>query len=156
MKKNKSLPFDTVCNLDNCAFKIDLKEGITLVFIKQYSIAKSMKAKVVKRVGEWEKAGWIAKANKNCSNWNIFLLLARKKLGGIVDLDDIRLCLDFKRMNAIMKPPQYMIPVIKEISMKIEGKKYLTELNIKSTFHHILLVEESYQVVTFTTPDKHK
>jgi hypothetical protein len=52
MKKNESLPFDTVCNLDDCAFKIDLKEGVTPVFIKQYSIAKSMKVKVVERVGE--------------------------------------------------------------------------------------------------------
>jgi hypothetical protein len=34
MKKNEFLLFDIVCNLDNCAFKIDLKKGVTLVFIK--------------------------------------------------------------------------------------------------------------------------
>jgi Ser/Thr protein kinase RdoA (MazF antagonist) len=64
-----------------------------------------MKAKVAKRVREWEEAGWIAKANEDCSNWNILFLPARKKLGGIVDLDDIRLCLDFKRVNAVTRPP---------------------------------------------------
>jgi hypothetical protein len=73
MKKNKSLPFDTVCNFNNCAFKIDLKERVTLVFIKQYSIAELMKAKVAKRVGEWEEAGWIAKVDEDCSNWNNLL-----------------------------------------------------------------------------------
>jgi hypothetical protein len=34
MKKNESLLFDTVCNLNDCAFKIDLKERVTPVFIK--------------------------------------------------------------------------------------------------------------------------
>jgi hypothetical protein len=156
MKKNESLLFDTVCNLDDCAFKIDLKEGVTLVFIKQYSIAESMKAKVAKRVGEWEEAGWIVKADEDCSNWNISLLPTRKKSSGIVDPDDIKLCLDFKRVNAITKPPQKMISMIKEISTKIEGKRYLTKLDIKLAFYYILLVEESYQIVTFTTPDRHK
>jgi hypothetical protein len=52
MKKNKSLPFDMVCNLNDCAFKIDLKERVTPVFIKQYSIAESMKVKVAERVGK--------------------------------------------------------------------------------------------------------
>jgi hypothetical protein len=89
MKKNESLLFDTVCNLDDYAFKIDLKERVTPVFIKQYSIAESMKAKVAERVGEWEEAGWIVKADEDCSNWNIFLLLARKKSGGIVDPNNI-------------------------------------------------------------------
>jgi hypothetical protein len=54
-------------------------------------------------------------------------------------------------MNAITKPPQYMIFMIKKISTKIEGKRYLTKLNIKSAFHYISLVEESHQVVIFTT-----
>jgi hypothetical protein len=121
MKKNESLPFDTVCNLNNCVFKIDLKERVIPIFIKQYSIAESMKVKVAERVGEWEKAGWIAKANEDCSNWNIPFLLAKKKSGGIVDPDDIKLCLNFRRVNAITKPPQYMILIIKEISTKIEG-----------------------------------
>jgi hypothetical protein len=156
MKKNESLLFDTICNLNDCAFKINLKKGVTPVFIKQYLIVKSMKTKVAERVGEWEEAGWIVKADKDCSNWNIPLLPARKKSSGIVNPDNIKLCLNFKRVNAITKPFQYMIPVIKEISTKIEGKRYLTKLDIKSAFYYILLVEESHQVVTFTTPDRHK
>jgi hypothetical protein len=55
MKKNKFLLFDMVCNLDNYAFKIDLKEGVTLVFIKQYLISELMKAKVTKRIRKWKK-----------------------------------------------------------------------------------------------------
>jgi hypothetical protein len=52
MKKNKSLLFDIVCNFDDCIFKIDLKEGVTLVFIKQYSIIELMKVKIIKKVGK--------------------------------------------------------------------------------------------------------
>jgi hypothetical protein len=52
MKKNESLPFNMVCNLNNCAFKINLKEGVIPNFIKQYLITKKIKAKVAKRVGK--------------------------------------------------------------------------------------------------------
>jgi hypothetical protein len=117
MKKNKSLLFDMVCNLDNYAFKINLKEKILPIFIKQYSIIKSIP---------------------------ISFFLTRKKLSGIVNLNNIKLCLDFKEVNVITKLLQYIIFVIKEIFIKIEGKRYLTKLNIKSAFYYILLIEKSH------------
>jgi hypothetical protein len=47
MKKNKFLLFD----FDNCV-KINLKEKVILIFIKQYPIIKSIKIKIAKKVGK--------------------------------------------------------------------------------------------------------
>jgi hypothetical protein len=51
MEKNQDLPINTMCNLKECEFKIELRD-FELSYICQYLISKKMKAKVSERVEE--------------------------------------------------------------------------------------------------------
>jgi hypothetical protein len=73
-RENENLPLDTICNISESAFRIDLKDGIsafhidlkdgiTSVFTKQYAIPWKTIPKVMKRVQEWVDVGWVENAD---------------------------------------------------------------------------------------------
>lgn len=73
-------------------------------------------------------------------------LVVREKPDG-----KLRVCLDPKELNAILKPEVYPIPRSEEINSKLAGKKIFTVLDCKDGFYHIKLDEASANLCTFNT-----
>ena len=49
----------------------------------------------------------------------------------------IRLCIDYRKLNVIIKKDKYLILLIKETIARIIGYKIITKLNIRKVFNKI-------------------
>ena len=82
----------------------------------QYPIPEAMIPKVKERCGEWVENQWVVLLPAGERNdWSSPLLAVNKVSGGVVALGDIRLCMDFRRVNKLTKEPTFIIPLLKEV-----------------------------------------
>jgi hypothetical protein len=74
-------------------------------------------------------------------------MFVKKPRGGI------RLCVDYRRLNAITKKDQYLIPLIDETMANVAGYKIMTKLDIRKAFNRIrIATPKDEDLLTFCTP----
>ncbi len=73
------------------------------------------------------------------------ILFAEKKDGSL------RFCVDYRKLNALIKRDRYSLPLIDETLARIQGSKYLTRLNIIAAFNKLRMHSESEDLTTFIT-----
>ena len=82
-----------------------------------------------------------------CSSpWNSPLVVIKKK-----NTEDLRLCVDFRKINSLAECPVYPIPDIQEIADCLQGKKFFSVLDISKGYYHILIAEEDRMKTAFST-----
>ena len=69
-----------------------------------------------------------------------------------LDKKDVRICVDFRKLNNNLKREVFHIPTFDELSCKLSDVKYLTKLDAASGFFQIPLEEHSRNLTTFLTP----
>lgn len=82
---------------------------------------------------------------ESTSPWAAPCLYVPKKDGSF------RLCMDFRKLNAVVKPYVYPLPRIDDIFDTLEGARYFTAIDLAKGFWQIPLDEESKQKASFTT-----
>ena len=87
------------------------------------------------------------------NDWNS-PLLAVKKVSGNKWLGDIRLCMDFRWVNALTLDPAFMIPLCREMLGKLVGMRIFSELDLVNAYHQVPLSKESMLCTGFTIPGK--
>ncbi len=65
--------------------------------------------------------------------------------------EDLRFCVDYRKLNAITKRNRYPLPLIDEVIGKIVGCKHLTRLDIISAFNKLRMHPDSEDYTTFIT-----
>ena len=131
LRENRKLPPNTRCNLPNSSFRIELKEGVVASNHCQYPIPEAMIPKVKERCGEWVENQWVVLLPAGERNdWSSPLLAVNKVSGGVVALGDIRLCMDFRRVNKLTKEPTFIIPLLKEMLGRLVGSKNLFRVRL--------------------------
>ena len=78
------------------------------------------------------------------SPWCNAVVLARKKNG------DLRLCIDFRRLNQRTVKDSYPLPRIKEALDNIKGARFFTSLDLKQGFWEVPMAEEAKAKTAFT------
>ena len=151
MRDNIALPVSTFCSMPRAEFKIQLKKDVLPVFTRQYPIPEALVPKVAERAHEWLSSEWI-ELLKNPPDWCSPLLAAKKISGGVVSVEDIRLCMDFRVVNSCSEEPEYRVPLVRSLLSKLIGKKYFTELDLASAYHQIVLSEDSRELTCFQIP----
>ena len=63
--------------------------------------------------------------------------------------DQLRLCVNYRRLNHITKRNRYFISLIEKILIKMQDCKYLIKLNIISIFNKLRMSEKSEKFITF-------
>ena len=63
------------------------------------------------------------------SDWASPVIFVKKK-----DTKDLRMCIDFRKLNSYMKPEIYPIPRIDDIISRLQGSNFFTKLDLKSGF----------------------
>ena len=63
--------------------------------------------------------------------------------------DQLRLCVNYRRLNHITKRNRYFISLIEETLIRVQDCKYLIKLNIISIFNKLRMSEESEKLITF-------
>lgn len=77
------------------------------------------------------------------------VLLVKKKNG------DFRMCVDYRRLNAITKRETFPVPNIEETLNSLAGKHLFSKLDLLSGYHQIAVDEESRHLTAFVTPGGH-
>ena len=86
------------------------------------------------------KKGWIRPSNSPAA---APVLFARKPNGGL------RLCVDYRGLNAITIPDRYPLPLFKETLRQLSKAKWFTKLDVKSAFHRIRIREGDEWMTAF-------
>jgi hypothetical protein len=84
-----------------------------------------------------------------CSPFTSLAILARKKTG------DWRLCVDYRRLNAITVKNKYPILVIDELLDELQGAVWFTSLDLSLGYHQIQMDPKDIKKTTFQTHSGH-
>ncbi|GFS50338.1 hypothetical protein TNCV_1638371 [Trichonephila clavipes] len=105
----------------------------------------ALKPKLKSTLDRLEKEGMVSKVNKP-TDWVQSLVIVEKPNG------NLRLCLDPRDLNKVIKRENYQIPCTDDIISSLEGKKIFSVVDLKNGFWHIPLDEVSSEICTFNTP----
>src|SRR5204862_8269257 len=73
------------------------------------------------------------------------VLLVPKKKG------DDRVCVDYRKLNAITIKDRYALPLIEEMQTVVAGAKWFTKINLLAAYNHIRIKEGDEWKTTFRT-----
>jgi hypothetical protein len=122
--------------------KIDLEEGANLKYQRMYNLSP-MELDVLKsRLDEQLAKGWIRKSSSPIA---APIMFAGKKDGGL------RLCVDYRNLNAATKKDRYPIPLPSEITDRLAGKKKMTRLDLRNGYHLVRIAEGDEWKTAFRT-----
>jgi len=65
--------------------------------------------------------------------------------------DSLRFCVDYRKLNALIKRDRYPLPLIDETLARIQESKYLTRLNIIVAFNKLRMHSDSEDLTIFIT-----
>lgn len=80
------------------------------------------------------------------SPWAANVVLVNKKDGGV------RLCVDYRRLNAVTEPDCYPLPRMEDILHAAKTSNYMTTLDLRSGYFQCLVKPEDRDKTTFTSP----
>jgi hypothetical protein len=67
----------------------------------------------------------------------------------------LRLCVDYRALNAITVKNRYPIPCINDLLDAVSRAKFFTSLDLTSEYHQVLISEEDCPKNAFRTPMGH-
>ena len=120
---------------------IHLKEG-TPPFRRPYNLSKMENDAVRHWVNGQLEMGLIRSSNSPCA---APVIVVRKPGGGL------RICTDYRALNALTTKSKYPIPLIKETLARLSGKLFFTKLDIIAAFNRIRIKEGHEWMTAFNT-----
>ena len=108
--------------------KVELKEDAKLPISRLYPISRDELLVLKKYLEEHLNKGFIRPSSSPISSPVLFV----KKPGG-----GLRLCVDYRALNALSKKNQYPLPLIRETLDRLVKAKYFTKLDIIAAFNRI-------------------
>ena len=133
--------------IDCDPLEINLKQGTKPVYIKARPMNKEKEAFLKQILKQMEDAGIICQAK---SPWGCPAFLVEKP--NYQDKKDWRVVVDYKPLNKVTITEQHPIPNIQDTLIKLQGKKCISLLDIKSGFYHLPIAEYDRYKTAFTTP----
>lgn len=112
---------------------------------KQYPLSPEKRAILSTELDRMLELGVVAPCE---SPWNNPVLLVQKPN------KDWRFCLDCRKLNEVTKGDSYSIPYIPQILDSLKEAKYLTSIDLSSSFWQIPLQESSQEKTSFTVPGR--
>ena len=112
----------------------------TLFKNRIYSILKYKFEQIKKYLNEHLKKKFIV---SNYTLFALFVLLIEKSN------KELRFCVDYRKLNAIIKRNRYFISLINEVLIKIQNCKYLTRLNIIIVFNKLRMYSNNKNFIIF-------
>ena len=126
-------------------YHITLQDGCTPVIHPPRCIPHALKDRLHKAIEANIKSGVLVKVEQP-TDWVHNLVIVEKRNGSL------RLCLDPRALNDVIKREHYRIPTIQEITSDLTRKKVFSTLDLKDGYWQVELDEESSLLCTFNTP----
>ena len=83
------------------------------------------------------------------SAWSSPIVPVRKKDG------KLRLCVDYRKLNAVTKPDRYPLPNLTDSVYSLHGVKFFSCVDVVRGFYHLQLEEASKEITAFSSPRGH-
>ena len=83
------------------------------------------------------------------SPYNSPIVPVKKRDGGL------RLCLDFRKLNTLIKDDRFPLPRINEILAQLGKSQYFSCLDLRKGYHQVPLTESSKEKTAFSVPGGH-
>ncbi|KAL2886811.1 retrovirus polyprotein [Ceratocystis lukuohia] len=122
--------------------KIDLQGEKELPWSPLYQMSRDELLVLRKTLTELIEKGFIRPSN---SAGGAPVLFVKKPGGGL------RLCVDYRALNTILKKDRYPIPLIQETLRVISQAKWLTKLDVRAAFHRVRIAEGDEWKTAFRT-----
>ncbi len=122
--------------------KIELKEESQLSKSQLYFMSSYKLQKIKEYLKENLKKKFIILSKASFAS---LILFVEKKD------DSLCFCMNYWKLNALIKRDRYSILLINEVLARIQDSKYLTQLNIIITFNKLHMSSESEDLTTFVT-----
>ena len=146
--------YPSVFSLDNESLRISQKFLVSVdtidsqpVFKRPYPIPIKYRDQIRKQINNMVEEGIISPSD---SPYNAPLIPILKK-----DKISLRLCLDFRSLNANVKQDQFPLPNINLILSQLNQAKYFTSLDLRQGYHQLMLTEDSKPKTAFSTNEGH-
>lgn len=107
-----------------------------------YRLSPKEKEEVQRQVSELLGKGLIRPSQ---SPYGAPVLFVQKKDG------TLRMCIDYRALNAITVKDKYPLPRIDDLFDKLNGAKYFSSLDLRSGYHQIRIADEDVQKTAFRT-----
>ena len=108
-----------------------------------YRIAPRWREEVKSQIDQLLQMGII---QPSTSPWSSSVVTVKKKDGGI------RICIDFRAVNAITAPDPYQMPLIEEILDLLASAKFISKIDLNKGFHQIPVTCSDMAKTAFCTP----
>jgi transposase InsO family protein len=145
LDRNAQLPFDTKCHLPEAVVILDTGDAPP-VSVAPYRMEKDAVEAVNQKIEEWKE--WVIEEAPPGTKWNFSLLVVRKK-DAEGRYTKKRVCIDIRKLNALLPSDSYPMPVIGDILTDLGGKKLYTILDLKDGYHHFVIHEDSREKTAF-------
>jgi len=123
--------------------KIDLKEGTTAPWGPIYPLSEVELQTLQEWLKEMEKSRKIRRSTPPAGSPILFV----PKPSG----RGLRLCVDYRGLNAITIPNRYPLPLMQELQDRVQGAKWFTKLDLKNGFNLIRIREGDELKTAFRT-----
>ena len=126
--------------------EIILKEGATLHYGPMYPLTLEESEVLQEYIKDMLKKGFIRESHSPAG----YPILFQKKHDG-----SLRLCVDYKKLNAVTIRNSYPLPLINDIIERVKGAKYFTKLDLRSAYNLIRIKEGDEYKTAFRTKYGH-
>ena len=118
-------------------------EGHKPVTSHPYRIAPRWREEVKSQIDALLQLGII---EPSTSPWSSSVVTVKKKDGGV------RICIDFRAVNAVTIPDPYQMPLIEEILDLLATAKFISKVDLNKGFHQIPIASADMCKTAFCTP----
>ena len=103
--------------------RIDVPPGTKPISKPSYRLSASEAVEVERQLADYLSKGFIC---KSFSPWALPNLLVKKKDGSM------RMCVDYRSLNAVTIKNKYPLPKIDELFDQLKGAKYFSKIDLRS------------------------
>ncbi|XP_068226913.1 uncharacterized protein [Palaemon carinicauda] len=135
---------DTLGHTQLLEHKIDLVPGTCPICQNYYRLNPQRAERVSVQIKLQLSLGLIEESE---SQWASPVVLALEEGGGT------RLCIDFRKLNAMTKPESYPLPRIEDCLESLGESHYLSKIDLEKSYWQVPLAEELRPLNTFITRD---
>jgi hypothetical protein len=121
---------------------INLKPGEEPPYKKGFPMNPEQLKAVKKYIDKELAKGTIEESKSSCAS---LVLIVRKPNGGL------RICVDYRALNALTVKDRYPIPLIKETLKRLSKAKFYTKLDIVTAFNNLRIRQGDEWITAFIT-----